>query len=358
MIYVLAILIIVTSGIALLPHNVLDGIVRNQNNSSSIRKTLFLLMTFVTLFVISAFRDYSVGNDTFAYYLNYQKISEFANLGTLVESIDNEPGYLISQWLFASIGFSFRSIIILASFLNLFVISILISKKSIHPLLSVMLYLGMGFFTFEMTAFRQSIALTLCVLAYFKSREDKLAMFILFTLLAASFHISALIFLPSYLIGRFKLNKWNLGILIFTMIVLVQYRIELALFLIEASGRQYDSVQTGGLLYSGLLFASIFTGLLFTYKQLANETKYRYLFYMIFSSILLLPVATYHPAFFRVQYYFSIFLVIYVPDLLNRSFSKQSYRLLCSLLIVILGTRFIIDVLSSPSFSNFRFFWS
>lgn len=75
--------------------------------------------------------------------------------------------------------------------------------------LGVLVFLSMGTFGFFLTAFRQSLAIVLCLWAFEYIKEKKLFKFVLVVLLAAIFHQTAIIFLSFYFLGNRKATRFN-----------------------------------------------------------------------------------------------------------------------------------------------------
>ena len=318
-------------------------------------RKIFILLSFFILAAVAAFRDYSVGDDTLAYSLNFITISQFDSLLDLFDNVDNERGYLISQWIISKVGLEFRFVLILSSVLYIGAVSKLIYKYSTNPLMSYLIFMALGLYLFSFTALRQSIAMAICMIAYLYSLEYKRFKFVLLVLLASAFHISALIFMPSYFIGKLKFNFKNISFMISMAILFYLFSNQIFEILNLYSDKNYQEEETGGLIYSSLFYISSICGLYFIFNKIKNNEAVKHHYYMVISSMIVIPVAMYHPAAFRICYYYSIFIILYIPYLIKEMFNSRTMAVINWLIYSIMVVVFLSITASNPYFSNYLF---
>lgn len=167
-----------------------------QPRRSPQSRKVFLIFSFILLFVISAFRDYSVGADTRSYvglfknidYIDFTKSryeNGFLEYLKIIHHISNNPTFLLAVSSIICIGTA----------------CVFVYKYSYDPLLSILLYIQLDPFFFQMTGMRQALATAIVMMGFsFIITEFSLWRIIvsfLFLVLAMQFHSMSLIaFVP------------------------------------------------------------------------------------------------------------------------------------------------------------------
>jgi transmembrane protein EpsG len=75
-------------------------------------------------------------------------------------------------------------------------------------------------------------------------------------------------------------------------------------------------------------------------------------------AILLLPMAWIHPALLRITMYFSIFIILLIPEIIQ-NFQQYSFKLRRGLTVISVGILFVLFIKNNYSNdkSEYRFFW-
>ena len=166
---------------------------------------LFLLLSFILLFGIAAMRDESTGVDLPNYKTYY---TSYSNLPIIEQIKMNyfEPGYLIySHIIYLISNGSFRVLMIITSFISYLGVFIFIKNFSNNKLLSVILYICIGYYIAPFSGLRQCIALSMVFISYKFIINRDFKKFIILLLLAFAFHKSALVFLPAYFLYNYHI---------------------------------------------------------------------------------------------------------------------------------------------------------
>ena len=167
-------------------------------------RDLFLLAA-GALFVLVATCRYGIGYDYFNYQTLYEQLGPMSVLQLLQDHVGQEfIGYSIFTRLMYLLGLSYRQLLLVVNLLLTAIVVWFVRRFSPLPWLGLYLYLTLQFFAHSMNLFRQSIAATICLLAYPFLKRRKLLPFALIVLLAATFHTSALFFLPFYWILNWR----------------------------------------------------------------------------------------------------------------------------------------------------------
>lgn len=118
-----------------------------------------------------------------------------------------EPGYLIFNKLLGYLGGDYQILLAACALIAIGSAAVWLYRNSDLPVLASVIFTGLPFFLANYSALRQSIALSITLLAYEMIKQRKKLRFILLVLLAASFHRSALIFLLAYPVYWLRVSK-------------------------------------------------------------------------------------------------------------------------------------------------------
>ena len=162
-----------------------------------------MFLTPLPLFIVASLR-YNVGTDYpytytqhFLWRLNGYDLSAkfeagFIKLIDLIQLFTDEP-----QWLFVVCAFIF----------SLFT-AIAIYQQSNDYALSFLVVVISGIYFAYLNLMRNYVALAIVLYAFKYIEERKFKHFLFWVLLASSFHVTALLFLPVYFIYNIKINRW------------------------------------------------------------------------------------------------------------------------------------------------------
>ena len=187
-----------------------------SNGIADEKRTARLQWTFLLLagglFVLVATMRYGIGYDYFNYERLYEQLGPMTAAQLVQDPVGKQfIGYSLVTHLLYRAGLDYRSLVLVINLLMTGVVLWFVKRYSPLPWMSLFFYLTLQFFAHSMNLFRQSIAATICLLAYPFLKRRKLLPFVLVVLLAAAFHTSALFFLPFYWILNWKCDGRLLG---------------------------------------------------------------------------------------------------------------------------------------------------
>ena len=166
-------------------------------NHRKAQETALKILMFM-MYLILALKGVSVGNDIEGYKATYEftKILSFSDFSYAAM----ESGYMFLMKVCNMIGMSFQLFAALLYAIILYPIYLLIKRYSPNVMISVMVLLCLEYFVFTCSALRQSVGISICVLAFLLSEKLKGKKAFIYPLmiiiLASFFHKSALIFIP------------------------------------------------------------------------------------------------------------------------------------------------------------------
>lgn len=310
---------------------------------------LFLLIIFVLLFIISGIRGMDVGTDTKTY------MTMFYEIGTNnIHSFTSiEPFFYLINLIFYFICSNPHTIIIVMSLITIASFIFYVYKFSTNYLLSIILFLGLGYFFLSFNISRQFLGLSIMLIALYNYQNNNTKLFILFMILAILTHYSMLVWLPFIIFSKINFNKKRLLLLI----IILPICIPLFLFLLDkiiiyTHYSVYLNEHTSrSLSYYLFLVFKIFCLCLFFYKSdngFINK-KNKVIIYTLLMNIVI-DILTLNFAYFaRLTYCIEPYLIISIPCLLIEKIEKK-YLLVFYIFFFIVGLVFINTVIDNNSF--------
>ena len=171
------------------------------------KNKIYLIITYLQLFFIHTFVDYDSVPDLAGYEDMFGMFGNCSWLECLNFSTGIEPGYAIINKFLYSLGLSFRSVNIIYNLCFISALYSVLSRYSYYPKLSIIIIV-LTIFNQSIFVVRQFWALSIILLSLKHVIDRKVVPFVLMVLLATTFHITALIFMPVYFL--YGLNKTKL----------------------------------------------------------------------------------------------------------------------------------------------------
>ena len=166
----------------------------------------YIFILLLPLFFLLAFKSDNIGADT----KSYNRMFEMMKNGTFNQeaSFDSiEPGYKYFLMLLTKISYDPHiQYVVCAVFFHLG-LSYFIYKNTKISSLFVLFYMCFGLYIFYMSGLRQSIAITICLIAFSQAKQKHFFGFLLLVGLATLFHKSAVIFIFVYILSLYKFTK-------------------------------------------------------------------------------------------------------------------------------------------------------
>ncbi len=176
-------------------------------------KKSFCFIAFACLVLMLALRHQSMGVDL-RYYTYYGYLGRFDAIANApwntvfgVKVANYEKGYIFFNKLVSTIYNDRQFFLAACAFFTILPIVYVIYKKSVSPLQSIVIYMGLPVFLLGFSGLRQSLAIGICFFALLYIEDKKFIKFVALVLLAVTFHKSAIIFLIAYPLYRLKMDK-------------------------------------------------------------------------------------------------------------------------------------------------------
>lgn len=175
---------------------------------SPLRQQLFLSGALLSCVLLAGCRGASVGNDTAMYLRHYGRLEGFSSFQLLAERF--EPGYRLFccalAELFPGEG---HALLFCSALLTCGACFFLFWRRSQKPVISVLLFVSLLFYSDSLCLLRQYLAVAAACVALDRLGRRRTGAFLLWTALAYSFHRSALILLLLPPLLRLRLDGKN-----------------------------------------------------------------------------------------------------------------------------------------------------
>ena len=311
-----------------------------------IEKFIFYFVAVFAVVTIATVR-YNVGSDYLTYVQIYKNSAEESFFSWITKfDFSSTP---LAVYVYAKVANFFNSEKL---FFFLFAVSIYIPVSFVilkHKESASVFLMSFAFLTTTYTIgfniMKQIVACAIVLYAYNFVLKKKLFKFILFVFIGACFHPTALIVLPLYFCNttRDSSKKTNIRMSIIGLIYIVvcfSYR-----FILEALGGRFEDYITDGVKGNNFSFILsclwLFVIIIFRKKLLKSNADNLFYIFVFVVSVIFEGLGYISPFIKRVALYFSLVLIIIVPQLAeifeekNRVFIRAALFIVYSLLFVL-----------------------
>jgi hypothetical protein len=334
-------------------------------NTSVNKRILFTFLTISAIILLQALRKSVVGIDVQTYLFVFNLIADGGGK-TLTDFTDDffnmEFGYITLNKiivLFNQDSQIFLGIVSAAIFIP---IGYVIYKNSQNILLSIISLISFLIFNFTFSGLRQSIAIAMTFLSFELIKKRKWVWFVALVLLASSFHKSALVFLPAYLLYNLKIKrKYFVIILIGLIVVLIGKSSVIGLILSLPFLNKYSTYNI--FLTSGTGAYSMFFIMLFIYSvsmliPKANEISKSlnaYRNYLLVATMIQIAASVSQVAM-RAGFYYFIFVILILPEI-TITYKNVKSRNGIIFLIIVFCLYFHAYTTINSSLDPYLFYW-
>ncbi len=277
---------------------------------------------FLLLWLLLACRGVEIGNDT----QNYKSFFNIFYEGSFLQSLidDFEPLFGALTWVLGKLtGGSFQLYLAIVGAITVIPIVFLYNQDKRHSYLKIILFLNMSVFVLLFSGIRQSIAMSIGLIAFQFVKKRKLFLFLITVVVAMAIHQSSFMLLAMYPLYSFKLKK-NHAFIVIPMIAIV-YVFNKPIFtsllnIMSLWNTKYsdyvENTNTGAV--TMILCFAAFT--LFAYI-VPDDKKVDAEFigmrnYLVLATILQC-FAPLHTLAMRMNYYYILFIPVVIPMVLN-----------------------------------------
>lgn len=301
------------------------------------KNKLFLFCAFVLLIFIGGFRSENVGGDL-VNYIQWYKDASSISLSDYMLKMERVggKGYFIFTYFLNKINSSSTFYLFSCSLVTLSSVAIFIKRYSNNYLLSILLFICMGYYINTFNNVRSSISYSILLFSFPYIINKKFIKFLIIYLIALSFHTSIFPFIIAYFVDKKKFNIYviiSLGLIAYFICAILEPYIMLIMTLY--SSRYLYAQELFSNTKGTSLFLLLCSFLIFANIYIKHDRKST-LFYNIFSiAILLQPLASIAGNLNRLTQIFAWSIIILIPNAIS-CLKKNRLNLLCKIIILCL----------------------
>jgi transmembrane protein EpsG len=336
-------------------------------NSDKNRKKYIKTIAFI-LILQSGLRNVAVGSDTYAYYIYFEEIKTtswdfiFQNFIKVYQYGEGkDAGYLLFQkiaQIFTSEYQVFLLLIALLFFVALGNFIYMNTTRLSDAIMAFTIYSVLFYSFFSITGHRQTIATAAALYGFEFIKKRKIIPFALLLICAATIHKSVVVFALFYFIAPIKKTKYLNWIILLLLPVLMINRNAISTYFKVLGGFEEYGIyeQAGTFTFTTMFILITVVALKRSNFILTNNPNMVYAFNAFALALLFIPLTWVNPSAMRVVQYFSIFMLILVPELIH-SASAFSIKLKKGFGIAIILVLIALMIKANINAAPYGFFW-
>ena len=319
----------------------------------------YIIFICIILILQSALRHVAVGADTYAYYLKFEEIKltswqeiweNFRSVYVLGEGKD--AGYPLIQKVFQFFSgeyriFLFFVAVIFFSSLGYFIYTQ--TKYISDVFVAIAIYEVLFYSFFSITGLRQTLATAFTFWGLHFIRQRKLWQYTLLIICAAFIHKSVLLFYPFYFIARLNRPRQLLAasFVIFPVMFVFGRSVAGIMALLSAQDNYMgyalsDATPTGAVDFSIFLLGCGILGWIALRNAKQRDSDMPIIYNAISIAIIFTPLTWIDSSLMRIVQYFSIFILVFLPYVINNLFRDYQTRIVAIVVLMVLFVSVII----------------
>lgn len=293
-------------------------------------RTIYALLASLALILFVGLRSTEVGIDTAMYKQIFDWTTEYSSIYegyTSWKSGGVEPLFYFITYYFAKF-FNFQTYLIALAVISISPVIYVIWKYSRNMCYSIFLYIAFGYLSFALSGLRQAAAIGICMLAFDAMIEKRGKKYVILIILAILFHRSAVLFIPVWWLNKIKKGRYAFLVFWVSLLSIFALRYSLFSFLNIFARQSYSIASTdqGGYRMFMVMLFTVIVGWIYYYRFIKLETgnSISWLLLLLVSiSVLMWPVANLNAELNRMYYYYHIFIILYIPNLIQSIKGKE-----------------------------------
>lgn len=348
------------------------GVIFSSNalrGSSAVKRKCYVYFIIVLSILQSGLRNWAVGSDTYQYYYRFEeaKQASWQNIfDSFVNWVGKDPFYQVFTKLFQFFCDDYQIFLLLVAAIFMLAVGHFIlnyTTKIRHAVLAFVIYQAYFYGIFSV-GIRQTIAAAFLLWSFDYIKDRKFLIFLFLVLIAALFHITALVFLPLYFIANLKRVKLIFGLSLLGFPIIMYFKNELVLFSILISGTEErfamyaEQFERGGSVILTLFNIMLGIFALAISKFALKQNSMVLYFYNTFAvALFFYPLQWLNPNLARVSIYFAVVMMVWIPYLLDAiSGNNLHQRQLIYLFTIVLFIGLTAYAIVSSG-EEYKFFW-
>ncbi len=311
-----------------------------------------------------------VMTDFISYYPFFDLIQDIDSLPTVILLKGWEPGFIIYTYICKLIFPNYFVWIFVSTAIDLWLLNIVVQRYSVNHIMSLMCFFAVGGLPLEMNVLRNAKAVLIFLLSIKYIQDKKLLKYVGVILLAMTFHMSAILYLPLYFILNRKWPDWILWAIFVVGIVVLFFHFEILSFFFsnftfedeDSRLGHYASHHVGDMDAYRISFGTIeriftYIFLVIFYKRIKEKDEHQRIFinmyFFVFISFFYLsesPIAVQ-----RIQYLFIPCFWFFYPFVINKMAEEKNVLFRSVFGILIFTKLLMIGTIPENKYENLLF---
>ncbi|MGN0554952.1 MAG: EpsG family protein [Candidatus Fimenecus sp.] len=323
------------------------------------KRKLYIALMSINWILISGLRGMSVGADTLSYRRRFERTlmtpwsKLFENFYTVYVNEDGkDPGYSVFEKLVQIFTDNYQVYLVVVAAVFFIGLAFWISRYSSEPCMSYLIFSAFLFGFYALTGLRQTVATVLVVFIGTKLIEKrKFLPFLLVVLVAFTVHKSAICFLPFYFLSRLPVNKKSILAVLCATPILFVFKDQIFRVVGYLVGYEYDELENRGAYGFTFMYIAVTVVMLLLLKLIRKKCpQYKMYYNALFMGLMFLPLVFVNPTAMRAVQYYSLFLMLSVPEIVKAFEKKTGIMVYVAMLIILFSA-------SSVYSYEYVFFW-
>lgn len=320
-----------------------------QGNFIPIWGSAFILIIFAGLRSISFGSDlYSYMNE-YLYYVPHVPYTDIFNL--YMQGATKDGFFYILMKAFTDFNISFQFFLMFVTASYIISTTRFIEKKGKAIIISFMMFVALPWLQFSFTGLRQTLAMSICLIALMQLLENpEIYKSVFFICIAGLFHSSAWIFLIAPLFCLFKIKIGKIRFIQLTVISILLSVLGDSFFRSMINALAWNQTLANyattdiSLNWSGFLIQMMFAVVsYFFYDDLVEkDNDYVFLYSLMAIGVAMQALSSVVAEMFRVSMYFSIVSICIYPAAIF-SIKRRQYRILAYYLSILLLIAYFVE---------------
>ena len=324
------------------------------------KQKIFLILSFMVLFIILAIRKPVIDMDNYFEYFRYLRT---ADIGSVMK-FPLELLYKVLNICIAKVWYNKKFFMIVIDLITTIPIYFFVKRYSKNYLLSIMLFVIIGTYYMQFFILRQAIAISILLCSVKYIEDKKIWKFLICVIIATLFHASSILFISTYFLCNVKISSKYMYIWIFIYAILFLFGDKIVNLIYIY--KNYKHIVTGEGYGKLLLYLMIFIFIIVIDKQFREDLKnkkiiiirdkedqltifYNFMFILIFFQIL----ATKNDTIYRMGNDFCNGIIILLPNVIEKIENKKIRNIVYNITIISV----ILYAIVYPSVLAYKAIW-
>lgn len=271
------------------------------------------------IILMAALRSVSVGTDTPGYLSDYLGMPFYDFYG-IDERYEGYIGYYYTSKVFSLVDLPVQVWFGFVEALYVFAIFIFTKRFSKDKLLSILVFVTVGLFTFSLAGLKQVMSMSFMIFAFLSFLDKKYVLTVTFISIGFFCHSVGLIFLAAFPLYLIREKKYFLPMVVLTAILTILYGQLILATMVETLGNEHfegylekdTSYTSVTLIFYVSILVMAFAG--YKYYKQAESSLARFMLGMSVIVCVMQALSEISPNLFRLAICYAPFLMIFLPN--------------------------------------------